>query len=218
MEVIEWRLVGEIVGVKVLVKVAVGLEIHQSVHLVWWLWSSSQSQTHNLGWVSSSGGGVAAAGRLLGSIQDVGLRYTVPDGLVGGVEVFLVSGPGLAAGDRLRSVGATGWRSRRRDGATEGAVTEGGDARAGAARQGAATAIQGGRWTGGRGRNRVEGRLGGRQEGPQSERHTQGPDHWSTNIRVTRTPRPCHMIALVGLGGASNSPTYTCASTSNHHQ
>lgn len=85
VEVIERRLVGEVVGVEVLVKVAVGLEIQKSICLVWWLWSSGQSQTHNLGWVSSSGGGVAATGRLFGSIQDVRLRYTVPDGLVGGV-------------------------------------------------------------------------------------------------------------------------------------
>lgn len=168
MEMVERWLVGEVVGVEVLIKVVVGLEIRQSFPLVWWLRCSGQGQTQNLGlkvsdvlgWVSSSRGRLAAAGRWLGSAQDVRLRYTVPDGLVGRVQVFLVGGPGLAAGDRLQSVGATGWSNRRRHGAAKGAVTEGGDARAGAARQVGVTASRGGLWTGGRGRYRVEGRLG----------------------------------------------------------
>lgn len=143
MEVVEWRLGGEVVVVEVLVKVVVGLEIRQSLHLLRWLWCSGQGHTHNLGqvarvceglgWLSSTRGRVAAAGCRVGSAQDVRLRYAVPDGLVGRVQLLLVGGPGLAAGDRLQSVCATGWRVSRRGGATTAAVTEGGDARAGAA-------------------------------------------------------------------------------------
>lgn len=152
MEVVERRLVGEVVRVEVLVKVEVGL---QSLHLLPWLRCSTQGHGHQLGVgvVGSSRGRVAVAGRMLGSAHDVRLRQTGPDGLVGGVQVLGVGAPGLAAG----GVGRGG-------GATKGAVTEGGDARAGAARQRGATATQD-RWrTGGRGRYRVEGRLGGREE------------------------------------------------------
>lgn len=170
MEMVERWLVGEVVGVEVLIKVVVGLHIRQSIPLVGWLRGSGQGQTQNLGLkvsdvlgrISPSGGRLAAAGRRLGSAQDVRLRYTVSDGLVGRVQVFWPGRPGLAAGDGLQGVRATGWRNRRRDGAAKVAtVTERGDARAGAARQVGVTASRGGWWTGGRGRYRVEGRLGG---------------------------------------------------------
>lgn len=102
---------------------------------------------------------MAAAGWGLDSVQDFRLRHAVPDGLIGRVEVLLVGGPGLAAGDGLQGVCAAGWGVRRRGGATKVALTEGGDSRAGAARQSGVTAIQDGLWTGGRGRYRVKGRL-----------------------------------------------------------
>lgn len=166
MELVERWLVGEVVGVEVLIKVVVGLQVRRSIPLVWWCSGQGQTQnlglkvSHVLGWISSPGGRLAAAGRRLGSAQDVRLRYTVPDGLVGTVQVFWGGGPGLAAGDGLQSVRATGWRNRRRDGAANVAVAEGGDPGAGAARQVGATASRGRLRTGGRGRYRVEGGLG----------------------------------------------------------
>lgn len=180
MEVVERRLVGEVVWVEVLVKVVVG-----------WLWGSGQGQTHNLGlrvskgrpWGRSSRGRVAAAGRLFGSAKDVRLRHTVPDRLVGRVQVLLVGGPGLAAGDRLQSVRATAGGPGQRRRAPKVAVTEGGDARAGAARQRGVTAIQDALGTGGRGRYRVEGRLGGGEEGPELERQS----YTRVKVRVVKS-------------------------------
>lgn len=167
MEVVERRLVGQVVWVEGLVKVEVGLEVGQAIRLLRWLRGSAQGQTQQLGLrgsdgqggVPSSRGGVAAAGRRSGCVQGVRLRCAAPDGLLGGVQVLRVGGPGLAAGGRLQSV-------RRGGGATKGAVAEGGDARAGAAREGGVTAIQDGRRTGGRGRYRLEGRLGGERTTP----------------------------------------------------
>lgn len=135
MEVVERRLVGQVVWVEGLVKVVVGLEVGQSIRLLRWLRGSAQGQTQQLGLkgfdgrggVPSSRGGVAAAGRRFGCVQDVRLRCAAPDGLLGRVQVLWVGGPGLAAGGRLKGVCATGRRVRRGGGATKGAVAEGGD-------------------------------------------------------------------------------------------
>lgn len=112
VEVVEQRLREEGVRVEVLVKVAVGLDVWRSIHLQHCLWCSSPGQTHKLGlrvseglgWGRSSWGRVAPAGQWFDSIQDLRLRYTGPERLVGRVQVLLVGGPGLAAGDGLQRV------------------------------------------------------------------------------------------------------------------
>lgn len=169
VEVVERRVVGDVVWVEVVVVVVV-LRVRQPVLLLLLrlLWSSGGGRTRTwslgldldscLGRGDASRGGVAAAGRGFDSVQDFGLGDAVPDGLVERVQVFLVGGPGLAAGDGVQGVCATG-RGVGGGGGPKVALTEGGDSGAGAARQGGVTAIQDGLWTGGRGRYRVQGRL-----------------------------------------------------------
>ena len=171
VEVVERRVVGDVVWVEVVV-VVVELRVRQPVLLLLLLlllrvlWSSGGGRTRSLGLDldsclgrgDASRGGVAAAGRGFDPVQDFGLGDAVPDGLVERVQVFLVGGPGLAAGDGVQGVCATG-RGVGGGGGPEVALTEGGDSGAGAARQGGVTAIQDGLWTGGRGRYRVQGRL-----------------------------------------------------------
>lgn len=166
VEVVERRVVGDVVRVEVVVVVVV-LRVRQPVLLLLrLLWSSGGGRTRSLGLDldsclgrgDASRGGVAAAGRGFDSVQDFGLGDAVPDRLVKRVQVFLVGGPGLAAGDGVQGVCATG-RGVGGGGGPEVALTEGGDSGAGAARQGGVTAIQDGLWTGGRGRYRVQGRL-----------------------------------------------------------
>lgn len=162
---VERREVVDVVGVEVVVEVLV-LELLQPVLLLW-LWSSGGGQRRSLGLgvASSLGrgdaswGGVAAGGRGFDPVQDFGLGDAVSDGLVRRVQVLLVGGPGLAAGDGLQGVCAAGGGVGGRGGAAEVALAQRGDSRAGAARQGGVTAIQDGLRTGGRGRYRVQGRL-----------------------------------------------------------
>lgn len=166
VEVVERRVVGDVVWVEVVV-IVVELGGWQRLLLLRLWWSSSGGRTRSLGldlaprlgWADTPWGRVAAAGRGLDTVQDFRLRHAVPDGLIGRVQVFLVCGPGLAAGGRLQGVCAAGWGVRGGGGAAKVALTEGGDSRAGAARQSGVTAIQDGLWTGGRGRYRVQGRL-----------------------------------------------------------
>lgn len=161
VEVVQRRVVGDVVRVEVGVEVVV-LGVRQPVLLLRRMWSSGGGRTQSLGLdLAASRGRVAAAGWGFDSVQDFRLGDAVPDGLVERVQVFLVGGPGLAAGDGLQGVCATGWGVRGGGGAAEVALTEGGDSRAGAAGQGGVTAIQDGLRTGGRGRYRVQGRLGG---------------------------------------------------------
>lgn len=112
-------------------------------------------------WAHASGGGAAAAGRGLDSVQDVGLGKAVPHRLIGEVQVLLVGGPNPAGGGGVQRVGAAGRGGGGGGGAAKVTLTERGDPGAGAARQGGVTAIQDGLWTGGQGRNRGEGGLGG---------------------------------------------------------
>lgn len=115
VEVVERRVVGEVVRVKVVVVVVV-LGVWQPLLLLWLLWSSGGGRTRGLGMGlaaclgrgDASRGGLAAAGRGFDSVQDIRLGDAVPDGLVRRVQVFLVGGPGLAAGDRLQGVCAAG--------------------------------------------------------------------------------------------------------------
>lgn len=108
MEVVKRRVVGDVVWVELVVVVVV-LGVRQPVLLQWLLWSSSGGRTRclgldltpGLGRGDASRGGVAAAGRGFDSVQDFRLGDAIPDGLVRRVQVFLVSGPGLAAGDGL---------------------------------------------------------------------------------------------------------------------
>lgn len=110
MEMVERWIVGNVVRVKVVVVKLVLLL--QSI----WLWNSSAAQpcslrldlVSHLGWIDSSWGRVAAAGGRFNSLQDVWLRDAVSDGLIRRVQVFLVSGPGLAAGDGLQGVCTAG--------------------------------------------------------------------------------------------------------------
>lgn len=163
MEVVERWIVGDVVWVEVVVVEVMLLLLLQPVQLG--LWSSNAAQswkldlTPHLGSVDPSRGGEAAAGCVFDSVQDIWLRYAVPDGLIESVQVFLVGGPGLAARDGLQSVGLAGWGVRGGGGAAKVTLTQRGDPRAGATGQGGVTAIQDGLRTGGRGRYRVQGRL-----------------------------------------------------------
>lgn len=102
---VERRVVGEVVWVEVVV-VEVVMRVRQPILLLQ-LWSYNGGRSWSLGldldpwlgWSNSSWGGVAAAGCGLDSVQDFRLRDAVPDRLVRRVEVLLVGGPGLAAGD-----------------------------------------------------------------------------------------------------------------------
>lgn len=169
MEVVERWVVGDVVWVEVMVElvVVVGvLWVWQHILLLHLL-NSDGGRTRSLGLDlgphlsrgDASRGRVAAAGRGLDSIQDFRFGDAVPDGLVRWVEVLLVGGPSLAAGDGLQGVCAAGGGVRGGGGATKVALTEGGDSGAGAAWQVGVTAIQDGLWTGGRGRYRMQGRL-----------------------------------------------------------
>lgn len=108
LQVVKRRVVGDVVRVELVVVVVVVLGVRQPV-LLWLLWTSSGCRTRCLGLDltpclgrgDASRGGVAAAGRGFDSVQDFGLGDAVPDGLVRRVQVFLVGGPGLAAGDGL---------------------------------------------------------------------------------------------------------------------
>lgn len=108
MEVVKRRVVWDVVWVEVVVIVDV-LGVRQAILLLWLCWSSGGGQTRSLGLDLAPGlgrgdaswSGVAAAGWGFDSVQDFRLRDAVPDRLVRRVEVFLVSGPSLAAGDGL---------------------------------------------------------------------------------------------------------------------
>lgn len=140
VEMVQRRVVGDVVRVEVVVIIVV-LWVWQPVLLLQglWLWSSGGGRTLGLGLATPMGrgdaarGGLAAAGRGLRSVQDFGLRDAVPDGLVRRVQVFLVGGPGLAAGDGLQGVCAAGGGVGGGGWATKVALTKGGDSRAGAA-------------------------------------------------------------------------------------